>query len=100
MDSCSEDGNWLSLLFDIIYLVLQSDLYTVEDGSVIRNKARTNPENPSIELGPEFKKVNIYITGYLGLDHRYNTNFLGLINRLVTSWAASSQFLVSLSLTV
>lgn len=38
-------------------LLVQSDLYTVEDGFVIRNKARTNPENPSIELGPEFKKV-------------------------------------------
>ncbi|KAK1273097.1 UTP--glucose-1-phosphate uridylyltransferase [Acorus gramineus] len=38
-------------------LLVQSDLYTVSDGFVVRNKARTNPENPSIELGPEFKKV-------------------------------------------
>jgi len=36
---------------------LQSDLYTLVDGFVIRNKARANPTNPSIELGPEFKKV-------------------------------------------
>lgn len=42
-----------------IYLLLQSDLYTLEDGFVIRNKARTNPANPTIELGPEFKKVSI-----------------------------------------
>lgn len=36
---------------------LQSDLYTVVDGYVIRNEARVNPSNPSIDLGPEFKKV-------------------------------------------
>lgn len=42
-------------------LLVQSDLYTVENGSVIRNKARTNPENPSIELGPEFKKVSSFL---------------------------------------
>lgn len=40
--------------------LFQSDLYTLEDGFVIRNKARTNPANPTIELGPEFKKVNSY----------------------------------------
>ncbi|KAK4430477.1 UTP--glucose-1-phosphate uridylyltransferase [Sesamum alatum] len=38
-------------------LLVQSDLYTLSDGFVTRNLARTNPENPSIELGPEFKKV-------------------------------------------
>lgn len=27
------------------------------DGFVIRNSARTNPSNPFVELGPEFKKV-------------------------------------------
>ena len=42
--------------------MLQSDLYTLEDGFVIRNKARSNPANPSIELGPEFTKVKICIT--------------------------------------
>lgn len=35
----------------------QSDLYTLVDGFVIRNPSRANPANPSIELGPEFKKV-------------------------------------------
>lgn len=38
-------------------LLVQSDLYTLADGYVIRNKERTNPANPSIDLGPEFKKV-------------------------------------------
>ncbi|CAN7005654.1 unnamed protein product [Brassica rapa subsp. trilocularis] len=37
-------------------LLVQSDLYTLVDGFVTRNKARTNPTNPAIELGPEFKK--------------------------------------------
>ncbi|CAN6481487.1 unnamed protein product [Victoria cruziana] len=42
-------------------LLVQSDLYTVVDGFVTRNGARTNPENPSIELGPEFKKVGNFL---------------------------------------
>ncbi|BAT81302.1 hypothetical protein VIGAN_03098900 [Vigna angularis var. angularis] len=42
-------------------LLVQSDLYTLESGFVIRNKARANPENPSIELGPEFKKVSNFL---------------------------------------
>ena len=45
-------------------LLVQSDLYTVEDGSVIRNRARANPENPSIELGPEFKKVSSFLSRF------------------------------------
>ena len=40
---------------------LQSDLYTLADGLVTRNSARANPANPAIELGPEFKKVDICI---------------------------------------
>ncbi|KAL9261761.1 UTP--glucose-1-phosphate uridylyltransferase-like protein [Drosera capensis] len=42
-------------------LLVQSDLYTLEDGFVTRNKARANPANPSIELGPEFKKVGDFL---------------------------------------
>lgn len=42
-------------------LLVQSDLYTLVDGFVIRNKARANPSNPSIELGPEFKKVGNFL---------------------------------------
>jgi UTP--glucose-1-phosphate uridylyltransferase len=42
-------------------LLVQSDLYTVEDGAVVRNTARANPENPTVELGPEFKKVGDFL---------------------------------------
>ncbi|XP_003600631.2 UTP--glucose-1-phosphate uridylyltransferase [Medicago truncatula] len=42
-------------------LLVQSDLYTLKDGFVVRNQARANPENPSIELGPEFKKVSNFL---------------------------------------
>ncbi|XP_058090533.1 UTP--glucose-1-phosphate uridylyltransferase [Magnolia sinica] len=45
-------------------LLVQSDLYTLADGFVIRNSARTNPANPSIELGPEFKKVNNFLSRF------------------------------------
>ncbi|GMI64834.1 hypothetical protein HRI_000152700 [Hibiscus trionum] len=41
-------------------LLVQSDLYTLADGYISRNSARTNPENPFIELGPEFKKVSTF----------------------------------------
>ncbi|GLU10610.1 hypothetical protein SLE2022_274020 [Rubroshorea leprosula] len=43
-------------------LLVQSDLYTLENGFVIRNKARKNPANPSIELEPEFKKVGNFLS--------------------------------------
>jgi len=45
-------------------LLVQSDLYTLVDGFVTRNKARTNPSNPSIELGPEFKKVATFLSRF------------------------------------
>lgn len=45
-------------------LLVQSDLYTVEDGFVIRNTARKNPANPSVELGPEFKKVANFLSRF------------------------------------
>ncbi|KAL0359931.1 UNVERIFIED_CONTAM: UTP--glucose-1-phosphate uridylyltransferase [Sesamum angustifolium] len=45
-------------------LLVQSDLYTLCDGFVTRNLARTNPENPSIELGPEFKKVADFLSRF------------------------------------
>ncbi|KAL2252621.1 UNVERIFIED_CONTAM: UTP--glucose-1-phosphate uridylyltransferase [Sesamum indicum] len=45
-------------------LLVQSDLYTLADGFVTRNLARTNPENPSIELGPEFKKVADFLSRF------------------------------------
>ncbi|XP_021299203.1 UTP--glucose-1-phosphate uridylyltransferase [Herrania umbratica] len=45
-------------------LLVQSDLYTLIDGFVIRNKDRANPVNPSIELGPEFKKVGNFLSRF------------------------------------
>ncbi|KAG0498496.1 hypothetical protein HPP92_003187 [Vanilla planifolia] len=45
-------------------LLVQSDLYTLVDGFVVRNKARSNPANPSIELGPEFKKVANFLARF------------------------------------
>ncbi|KAE8021910.1 hypothetical protein FH972_007757 [Carpinus fangiana] len=45
-------------------LLVQSDLYKLEDGFVIRNEARKNPANPSIELGPEFKKVGNFLSRF------------------------------------
>ncbi|XP_010247457.1 PREDICTED: UTP--glucose-1-phosphate uridylyltransferase-like [Nelumbo nucifera] len=45
-------------------LLVQSDLYTVVDGFVIRNNARSIPANPSIELGPEFKKVGNFLSRF------------------------------------
>ncbi|KAL5721730.1 UTP--glucose-1-phosphate uridylyltransferase [Ranunculus cassubicifolius] len=45
-------------------LLVQSDLYTLTDGFVVRNQARTNPANPSIELGPEFKKVSNFLSRF------------------------------------
>ncbi|KAK1384446.1 UTP--glucose-1-phosphate uridylyltransferase [Heracleum sosnowskyi] len=45
-------------------LLVQSDLYTLSDGLVTRNTARKNPANPSIELGPEFKKVANFLSRF------------------------------------
>ncbi|ONM23384.1 UTP--glucose-1-phosphate uridylyltransferase 1 [Zea mays] len=45
-------------------LLVQSDLYTLVDGFVIRNPSRANPANPSIELGPEFKKVANFLARF------------------------------------
>jgi UTP--glucose-1-phosphate uridylyltransferase len=41
--------------------LLQSDLYTLVYGFVVQNPARTNPANPFIKPGPEFKKVKNYL---------------------------------------
>nr|DAD32460.1 TPA_asm: hypothetical protein HUJ06_011311 [Nelumbo nucifera] len=45
-------------------LLVQSDLYTLVDGFVIRNNARSNPANPSIELAAEFKKVANFLSRF------------------------------------
>lgn len=38
-------------------LIMKSDLYTCDNGILVRNEARTNPVNPTIQLGSEFQKV-------------------------------------------
>lgn len=42
-------------------LLVQSDLYTVEEGLVVRNPGRSKPENPVIDLSSEFKKVGNFL---------------------------------------
>ncbi|XXG39239.1 hypothetical protein AAC387_Pa01g0251 [Persea americana] len=54
-------SRFLPVKFEAPLLILRSHLYTLADGFVTRNNARNNPENPSIELGPEFKKVSNYL---------------------------------------
>ncbi|CAB4269294.1 unnamed protein product [Prunus armeniaca] len=55
-------------------LLLKSDLYTCDEGVLVQNIARTNPENPVIELGPEFEKVSDLLSRFksmpdiIGLD--------------------------------
>lgn len=39
-------------------MLLQSDLYTFDEGIPTRNSARANPDDPLVELGPEFADVN------------------------------------------
>lgn len=39
-------------------LLLKSDIFICDGGVLVRNIARTNPEDPVIELGPEFEKVS------------------------------------------
>eukprot|EP00245_Coleochaete_scutata_P013499 TRINITY_DN550_c0_g1_i1.p1 TRINITY_DN550_c0_g1~~TRINITY_DN550_c0_g1_i1.p1 ORF type:complete len:476 (+),score=140.20 TRINITY_DN550_c0_g1_i1:170-1597(+) len=39
-------------------LLVQSDLYEIVDGALVRNPARANPANPAIDLSSEFKKVS------------------------------------------
>ncbi|KAF2288109.1 hypothetical protein GH714_004447 [Hevea brasiliensis] len=45
-------------------LLLQSDLYSSSEGILVRNAARDNPVNPSIELGPEFEKVSDFLSRF------------------------------------
>lgn len=42
-------------------LLVQSDLYTVEEGLVIRNRGRNKQDNPTVELSSEFKKVGDFL---------------------------------------
>lgn len=73
---------------------MQSDLYTSTEGTLVRNAARANPKDPSIELGPEFGNVN-YISPSLQ-DSFFNLfrmlNVSKLLTRLMISIDVSSQF--------
>ncbi|BBN03362.1 UTP--glucose-1-phosphate uridylyltransferase [Marchantia polymorpha subsp. ruderalis] len=57
-------------------LLVQSDLYTMEEGSVLRNPARTSAENPSVELGPEFKKVGNFLQRFKSIPSILNLDSL------------------------
>ncbi|XP_059457296.1 UTP--glucose-1-phosphate uridylyltransferase-like [Corylus avellana] len=45
-------------------LIFQSDLYTYNNGILVRNAARSNPVNPSIDLGPEFGQVSDFLSRF------------------------------------
>lgn len=49
--------NCVAWVLNLQAFCLQSDLYTVEDGSVLRNPSRKITENPTVDLSSEFKKV-------------------------------------------
>ncbi|XP_059649032.1 UTP--glucose-1-phosphate uridylyltransferase-like isoform X2 [Cornus florida] len=51
-------SRFLSMSTTSDLLLAQSDLYTCAKGVLIRNRDRTSPANPFIELGPEFEKIS------------------------------------------
>ncbi|KAK6154094.1 hypothetical protein DH2020_013733 [Rehmannia glutinosa] len=55
---------------------IRSDLYTLSDGFVTRNPARANPANPSIDLGPEFKKVANFLSRFKSIPSIINLDSL------------------------
>lgn len=57
-------------------LLLQSDLYTADEGILVQNPARDNPANPSIELGPEFEKVNNFQSRFKSIPSIINLDSL------------------------
>ncbi|KAK3225948.1 hypothetical protein Dsin_005810 [Dipteronia sinensis] len=57
-------------------LLLQSDLYTAVEGRFVRNTARSNPLNPSIELGPEFEKVSDFQSRFKSIPSIIELNSL------------------------
>ncbi|CAK9873615.1 unnamed protein product [Sphagnum jensenii] len=63
-------------------LLVQSDLYTVEDGAVVRNTARVNPENPTVELGPEFKKVGDFLKRFKAIPSIISLDSLKVIGNV------------------
>nr|KAJ0204358.1 hypothetical protein LSAT_V11C500292440 [Lactuca sativa] len=55
---------------------IKSDLYTEKDGYVVRNPARTDPANPSIELGLEFKKLGDFLKRFKSIPSIIESNSL------------------------
>ncbi|KAL2644899.1 hypothetical protein R1flu_012486 [Riccia fluitans] len=64
-------------------LLVQSDLYTVEEGSVLRNTARKSPENPSVELGPEFKKVGNFLQRFKSIPSIIDLDSLKVVGDVI-----------------
>ncbi|MCO5576633.1 hypothetical protein L7F22_030448 [Adiantum nelumboides] len=60
-------------------LLVQSDLYTVEDGLVVRNPARSKLENPAIELSSEFKKVGDFLKRFKSIPSILHLDSLKVI---------------------
>lgn len=63
-------------------LLVQSDLYTVEDGAVVRSTARSSPENPTIELGSEFKKVGDFLKRFKAIPSIISLDSLKVIGNV------------------
>ncbi|PIA60580.1 hypothetical protein AQUCO_00300223v1 [Aquilegia coerulea] len=60
-------------------LLVQSDLYTLAGGFVVQNQARTNPFNPFIELGPDFKMVSNFLSRFKSIPSIIELDSLNVI---------------------
>ncbi|XP_057952933.1 UTP--glucose-1-phosphate uridylyltransferase-like [Malania oleifera] len=49
---------------DVTLIDPHSYVYTIDEGVLVRNKARKTPVNPCIELGPEFEKVSDFLSRF------------------------------------
>ncbi|KAK1401369.1 UTP--glucose-1-phosphate uridylyltransferase [Heracleum sosnowskyi] len=57
-------------------LLFKSDLFNCSEGILSRNKARENPSLPSIELGPEFSKVDDFYCRFKSIPSIIELNSL------------------------
>ncbi|PWA79253.1 ENTH/VHS, VHS subgroup [Artemisia annua] len=51
------------------------DLYTYDQGILLRNEARINPANPTIWLGPEFEKVTDFESRFKSIPSTSDNNY-------------------------
>ncbi|PIA60555.1 hypothetical protein AQUCO_00300207v1 [Aquilegia coerulea] len=58
---------------------IRSDLYTLAGGFVVQNQARTNPFNPFIELGPDFKMVSNFLSRFKSIPSIIELDSLNVI---------------------